>query len=497
MSEFLIALDQGTTSTRAMAFSPDGEVLDLHQIEFKQYYPKPGWVEHEAEEIWQTAVETVRTVVARQGEAGRTPRALGITNQRETVVIWDRKTGQPVHNAIVWQDRRTAEACSRFKEAGHEPMVQEKTGLLLDPYFSATKITWLLDNVPDIRARAERGELAAGTIECFLLWRLTGGRVHASDATNASRTMLFDYHLQNWSDELLELHNVPRQILPEVVDNAGHFGDTEVELFGQAIPICGLMGDQQSAAIGQGCIRAGSLKSTYGTGCFLLQNTGSNIVTSKNKLLSTMAYRIGDELSYAVEGSIFMAGATVKWLRDGLGLIKDTAETEAMAAGLEDNGGVYLVPAFAGLGAPHWDADARGAIFGLTQDSGPATIVRATLESVAYQTHDLISAAQADGAEPPKLLRVDGGMVVNNWFVQFLADLLGTPVDRPKNIETTAMGAAFLAGLGSGLYDSLEDVEKFWSLERRFDPAMDETTRQAHLEGWQRAVQRTLSTRGN
>ena len=420
-----------------------------------------------------------------------------IANQRETVVVWERKSGQPVHNAIVWQDRRTAEACTRLKEAGHEPMVQEKTGLLLDPYFSATKITWLLDSDPELRARADKGELAAGTIECFLLWRLTGGRVHASDVTNASRTMLFDYRLQDWSDELLELHNVPRQILPEVVDNAGHFGDTEAELFGQSIPICGLIGDQQAAAIGQGCIRAGSLKSTYGTGCFLLQNTGRNIVTSKNRLLSTMAYRLGDELSYAVEGSIFMAGAAVKWLRDGLGLIKDTAETEKLAASLQDNAGVYLVPAFAGLGAPHWDADARGAIFGLTQDAGPAVIARATLESVAYQTHDLISAVQADGAEWPELLRVDGGMVANNWFAQFLADLLGVPVDRPKNIETTAMGAAFLAGLGSGLYTNLEDVENLWSLERRFEPAMTEAAREAHLEGWQRAVARTLSAGGS
>jgi glycerol kinase len=476
-----------------MAFSPQGEVLDHHQIEFKQHYPKPGWVEHDAEDIWQTAVDTVRTVVARQREVGRAPKALGITNQRETVVIWDRKSGQPVHNAIVWQDRRTAGTCGKLKEAGHEPMVQEKTGLLLDPYFSATKITWLLDSDPDLRVRAEKGELAAGTIECFLLWRLTGGRVHASDATNASRTMLFDYHTQDWSDELLELHRVPRQILPEVVDNAGYFGDTDAELFGQPIPICGLMGDQQSAAIGQGCIAAGSLKSTYGTGCFLLQNTGPNIVVSKNKLLSTMAYRVGNRLSYAVEGSIFMAGAAVKWLRDGLELIEDTAETEAMAASLQDNAGVYLVPAFTGLGAPHWDADARGAIYGLTQDTGPATIARATLESVAYQTHDLVSAAQADGAERPEFLRVDGGMVANNWFTQFLADLLGAPVDRPKNIETTAMGAAFLAGLGSGLYEKLEDVEKFWSLERRFEPTMDQAKRQAHIEGWRWAVERTLS----
>ncbi|MEE8371222.1 MAG: FGGY-family carbohydrate kinase, partial [Sphingomonadales bacterium] len=363
----------------------------------------------------------------------------------------------------------------------------------LDPYFSATKLAWILDSDTDIRRRAEAGELAFGTVESFLLWRLTGGRVHLSDATNASRTMLFDLKAGDWDDGLLELFRVPRSLLPDVVDNAGRFGETNKALFGQSIPICGLIGDQQSAAIGQGCIRAGSLKSTYGTGCFLLQNTGETIVRSENKLLSTLAYRIGGKSAYAVEGSIFMAGAAVKWLRDGLGIIKETSETEAMAAGLESNCGVYLVPAFAGLGAPHWDAGARGAIYGLTLDSGPAVLARATLESVAYQTHDLIAAAMADGAERPALLRVDGGMVANNWFTQFLADLIGTPVDRPKNIETTAMGAAFLAGLGCGFYSELADVEKFWSLDRRFEPAMGSEEREQHLAGWRRAVARTLS----
>ncbi len=490
--ECLIAIDQGTTSSRAIAFDVDGGIVAVSQQEFTQHYPRPGWVEHDPEEIWATTVATLREVLARLKSENRQAAAIGITNQRETTVIWERKSGKPVHNAIVWQDRRTADSCAALKKKGLEPLIAEKTGLLLDPYFSATKIAWILDRKPELRAAAERGELAFGTIESFLLWRLTGG-LHASDATNASRTMLYGIETGNWDQELLEIFGVPRALLPEVADNCGSYGVTDAALFGRAIPITAMIGDQQAAAIGQGCIAPGTVKSTYGTGCFVLQNTGSEIVRSRHRLLSTVAYRLAGQSSYAIEGSIFVAGAAIQWLRDGLRLFGKAEETEEMARRAEERSDVIMVPAFTGLGAPHWDAAARGAIFGLTRDTGPEELVRAALEAVAYQTHDLLEAAAKDAHFPLGTIRVDGGMTRNGWFVQFLADVLDTEVDRPQVVETTAFGAAFLAGLGAGIYDGLGDVSSVWRLDQRFEPAMRAAERKARLAGWQRAVSKVLS----
>ncbi len=491
MSSLILAIDQGTTSTRAMVFDRTGEPRAVAQQEFTQHYPKDGWVEHDAEEIWKTTLSVCRKALKKvEAENAGNVACIGITNQRETTVIWDRETGKPIHNAIVWQDRRTADTCRELKETGFEEKVTQATGLLLDPYFSATKIAWILDHVDGAREAAERGRLAFGTTDCFLLWGLTGGRVHATDATNASRTLLFNIHDQGWDDELLDRFRVPRAMMPEVRDCASAFGESDREVLGQSIRITGIAGDQQAAAIGQACFSPGMIKSTYGTGCFVVLNTGSEAVASKNRMLTTVAYRIDGHVSYALEGSIFIAGAAVQWLRDGLKLIKSAADTEALAAGLESNRGVYLVPAFTGLGAPYWNPHARGAVFGLTRNSGPADLARAALESVCYQTLDLIEAMRNDLGGALEALRVDGGMVVNDWVMQFLSDVTALRVDRPRVTETTALGAAYLAGLGAGIFDSLEDIAHHWQLERRFTPQIGESDRKVLVDGWRRAVEK-------
>lgn len=482
----IVAIDQGTTSTRALRFDRDGRILATAQREFAQHYPRDGWVEHDPEDIWRDTLAVVREVM------DDAVAAIGIANQRETVVLWDRATCVPLHNAIVWQDRRTADLCARLRDDGVEPLVRAKTGLLLDPYFSATKLAWLLDTVPDARARAARGELAFGTIDSFLLWRLTGGRVHATDVTNASRTMLFDIVGQRWDAELLRLFDVPESLLPEVRDCAALFGETEPTLFGRAIPVAGIAGDQHAALIGQACFAPGMVKSTYGTGCFMLFNTGAKPLFSINRLLTTPAYRIGGETAYALEGSIFVAGAAVKWLRDGLGLIATAADSAEVAAGVPDDHGVFVVPAFVGLGAPHWRPGARGLVTGLTLDSSAAHVVRATLESIAYQTHDLTEAMHADGAAHTATLRIDGGMAGNDWFAQFLADILEVTVERPASAETTALGAACLAGLTIGLWPDKEAFGRNWQAAARFEPRMASETRERLLGGWKTALARAL-----
>lgn len=456
MSKTLLAIDQGTTSSRAIRFSAAGVPLQTAQQEFPQIYPQAGWVEHDPEAIWATTLATAREVIGDDY-----PEAIGITNQRETVVVWDRTTGKPIYNAIVWQDRRAAELCAQMKGDGVEPEVQAKTGLLLDPYFSATKIKWILDTVSGARERAGRGELAAGTIDSFLLWRLTGGRVHATDWTNAGRTMLYDIHRRRWDAELLRLFDIPEGLLPDVHPNAHAFGETDPALFGKALPICGMAGDQQSALIGQACFAPGMVKSTYGTGCFMLMNTG-DAVASTHRLLTTPAYEIGDERAYALEGSIFVAGAAVKWLRDKVGLVDSAARTETLARAARDDHGVNVIPAFVGLGAPHWRPELRASIHGLTLDTTAADIVRAMLESIAFQTRDLTDAMIADGAAKPAALRIDGGMAQNAWFAQYLADVLETPVEVPASHETTALGAALLAGVGSGLISGVSDFAANW-----------------------------------
>lgn len=495
-ADHILAIDQGTTSSRAIIFDRLGHIVASSQREFEQHYPQSGWVEHDADVIWKDTVDVCNEAIGKAGLDAAGIAAIGITNQRETVVLWDRSTGEPVHRAIVWQDRRTAEFCRHLKADGHEPLVQERTGLLLDPYFSSTKLAWLLDNVAGAREAADKGELAFGTIDSFLLWRLTGGKVHATDATNASRTMLFNIHEQDWDDDLLALLNIPRSVLPEVKDCSTLFGTTPAELFGTPLPVTGIAGDQQAATVGQACFEPGMLKSTYGTGCFALLNTGDSAVTSTNRLLTTTAYRLNGKPTYAIEGSIFVAGAAVQWLRDGLKLVQKAGDTEAIARGVEDTGGVYLVPAFVGLGAPYWDPDARGALIGLTRDSGIDQVVRATLESVAYQTRDLMLAMEGDiqGDGRPQAVRVDGGMVANDWICQFLADVLNLPVERPKVIETTALGAAYLAGLETGLYPSMDAITEAWQVDRRFEPAMSDTDRQRRYDGWLKAVRRTLSS---
>ena len=488
----ILAIDQGTTSSRAMIFDETGHCVAVAQQEFRQIYPQDGWVEHDPEEIWQSVLDVCRRTLQQADKAGIQVAGIGITNQRETTLVWDRQTGKPLYNAIVWQDRRTADYCTELKLADKEEEAAERTGLLLDPYFSATKLCWILDHVDGARAKAEKGELAFGTIDSFLLWRLTGGASHATDATNASRTMLFNIHSQDWDDALLELFRIPHSLLPEVKDCIADFGMTEVDLFGRSIPIGGIAGDQQAAAIGQACFEPGMIKSTYGTGCFVLLNTGEKAFRSNNRLLTTVAYRVDGRTSYAIEGSIFVAGAAIQWLRDGLKLIDSAGEVEGLAQGLDSNRGVYMVPAFTGLGAPHWDPRARGAIFGLTRDTGVAEIVRATLESVGYQTYDLMAAMKRDSDTGSKALRVDGGMVANNWFLQFLADLLDVPVERPQVTETTALGAAYLAGVQLGLFESLADIRNHWQRDALFTPRLSQAERNDLLRGWQKAVSRVL-----
>ena len=485
----ILAIDQGTTSSRAIVFDAGGEIRAVARREFTQHYPRPGWVEHDPEEIWRTTVSVCREALDSAGPVA----AIGITNQRETTLIWDRESGEAIHPAIVWQDRRTAAKCAALEAEGRGALFEEKTGLRLDPYFSGTKVAWILDHVSGARERAERGELAFGTVDSFLIWRLTGGEVHATDATNASRTLLFDIHAQQWDDALLGALRVPRALLPEVCDSSGEIGVAREKVLGTALPITGIAGDQQAAAFGQACLESGMVKCTYGTGCFALMNTGDAVVRSRNGLLGTVAYRLGGEVAYALEGSIFIAGAAVQWLRDALRIIARAPETEALAKSLPDNEGVYLVPAFAGLGAPHWDPDARGALFGLTRDSGVAHFARAALESVAYQTRDLMVAMAADAGAPPDSLRVDGGMTANDWLMQFLADVLDLPVERPIVTETTALGAARLAALGAGLGSSPQDLAGQWRLDRRFEPAMPAETRKRLLAGWDDAVARVKS----
>ncbi len=487
MSQYILSIDQGTTSSRAMLFDENGHASFTAQREFTQHFPKDGWVEHNAEEIWTTTLKVVREAIAKAAADDCDIAAIGITNQRETTVVWDRKSGEPIYHAIVWQDRRTAAYCDSLREHGHEATVTAKTGLLLDPYFSGTKVNWILDNVDGARERAARGELAFGTIDCFLIWRLTGGKVHATDATNASRTLMFNIHEQRWDSELLDMLGVPEKLLPEVLDCAADYGRSSQQLLGAEIPIAGVAGDQQAALVGQACFEAGMIKSTYGTGCFMILNTGAQALASNNKLLTTVGYRLGGKTTYALEGSIFVAGAAVQWLRDGIGIIDSAHETEDLAASLDSNNGVYLVPAFTGLGAPHWDPDARGAIFGITRDTGPAELVRATLESVCYQTFDLLEAKRRDGLEPTRL-RVDGGMVQNDWLCKFLSDVLDIVVERPVETETTALGAAYLAGLQVGLFASTDDIAARWQAEREFDPQMDMHQRNLLLADWHEAV---------
>ncbi|MDR5906123.1 glycerol kinase GlpK [Franzmannia qiaohouensis] len=493
MPAYLLAIDQGTTSSRAILFDRQANVVEVAQQEFTQHFPEDGWIEHEAEDIWRSVEQTCRQVLEQAAIGADEVAGIGITNQRETTLLWDRNTGEVLHRAIVWQDRRTADLCQRLRDDGHTSLVQSRTGLLIDPYFSATKLAWLLEHVEGARERAERGELAFGTVDTFLIWRLTGGKVHATDATNASRTALFNIHQQCWDDELLALFDIPASLLPEVKDSSDDFGHTEEAFLGAALPIAGVAGDQQAALFGQACFEPGMGKSTYGTGCFMILNTGDSAETSRNRLLTTVGYRLNGKPTYAMEGSIFVAGATVQWLRDGLKLFQDAAETEALAKKTREGHHVYLVPAFTGLGAPHWDPQARGAIFGLTRDTGIAEIVAAGLQAVCYQTRDLQVCMNDDMAANTGTLRVDGGMVRNNWLMQFLADMLGVPVDRPTVLETTALGAAYLAGLQIGWYRDLDEIAELWRCERTFEPSMPGDERERLYQGWQDAVARVKS----
>ena len=495
----IIAIDQGTTSSRSIVFGKSMEIVSVGQQEFEQHFPKPGWVEQDPEEIWQSVLETIKEALAKADLSAEEIAAIGMTNQRETTVLWDRESGKPLHRAIVWQDRRTEDTCVQMREEGFADILTQKTGLLADPYFSGTKLAWLLDNVDGARAAAEAGKLAFGTIDTFLIWRLTGGKVHATDATNASRTLLFNIHEQDWDDDILAKFNIPRSLLPEVKDCSDDFGSTVPSLLGAAIPIAGVAGDQHAAAIGQACFKPGMMKSTYGTGCFALLNTGDQAVSSNNRLLTTIAYRFNGKVTYALEGSIFMAGAAVQWLRDGLKIIESAGDTGDMARAANPDEEVYVVPAFVGLGAPYWDAHARGAIFGLTRGSGQNEIVRATLEAVCYQTRDLLEAMQGDIKEAglqsssKTVLRVDGGMVASNWTMQFLSNMLDAAVDRPTILETTALGAAWLAGSHVGVWPDQQGFADSWQLERQFTPDMDAALRKKKYAGWKDAVQRTLS----
>lgn len=490
MTGYLMAIDQGTTSSRAIIFDHQGHPRWQAQQEFQQWFPQDGWVEHDAEDIWSSTLQVCRQVLNDSGLTTGDIAGIGITNQRETTLLWDRKTGEPLGRAIVWQDRRTADFCRSL--ATHADTFQQKTGLLLDPYFSGTKLRWLLDNVPNARTRAEKGELAFGTVDSFLLWRLTGG-LHATDATNASRTLLYNIHQNRWDSELLDILDIPDTLLPEVRDCASDFGKTLPEWFGDSIAISAIAGDQQAALFGQACYQPGMSKSTYGTGCFMVLNTGTQPIESKNRLLTTIGYRLNGETHYALEGSIFMAGATIQWLRDGLKIISQSPESEQLARQADEQDQVYLVPAFTGLGAPYWDPHARGALLGMTRDTGIAEVARAGLESVCYQTRDLIEAMQRDSQQTLQRLRVDGGMVQNNWLMQRMADLLGVDVDRSRIPETTALGAAYLAGLQTGVFDSLEQLSQLWSAQQSFQPAMPNDVREKKYRGWLTAVKRIRS----
>lgn len=492
---YILAIDQGTTSTRAIVFDGDMVPIANAQEEFAQHFPQSGWVEHDPADLWSTTLATAKSALSKAGAAPGQVAGIGITNQRETVVVWDRHTGDPIHNAIVWQDRRTSQMCNELRASGLEDTITARTGLLLDPYFSATKLRWVLDHTPGARARAEAGDLLFGTVDCYLIWKLTGGAVHATDATNAARTMLFDIHKGRWSQTICAALDVPMKMLPDVKDCAADFGATLPALLGGEIPIYGVAGDQQAATIGQACFEPGMLKSTYGTGCFALLNTGATPVASKNRLLTTIAYQLDGTPTYALEGAIFVAGAAVQWLRDGLQIISDAAQTQALAEAADPNQDVILVPAFVGLGAPYWAPDCRGAAFGLTRGTGPAEMAKAALESVGYQTRDLLDAMSSDwqttGVQP--VLRVDGGMSASDWTMQFLSDILGAPVDRPKLQETTALGVAWLAGMKAGVYPNQQEFAAAWARDTQFIPRMDHTERSAKYAGWQRAVRATLS----
>lgn len=495
MSSFILAIDQGTTSSRAILFDENFNAVASDQMEFEQYFPSSGWVEHDANEIWQSVVTTCRNAIKKAGVKPSQIAGIGITNQRETVVIWDKETDEPIHKAIVWQDRRTSQFCAELKKQGAEADVTKRTGLLLDPYFSATKVKWLLDNVEGARARANNGELLFGTIDTFLLWKLTGGKSHKTDATNASRTLLFNIHKNEWDEKLLTLFDVPRQMLPQVEDCAADFGKTTTDLFSEEIPILGMAGDQHAATLGQACFKPGMLKSTYGTGCFAMLNTGSQAIESKSRMLTTIAYRLNGETTYALEGSIFIAGAAVQWLRDGLKIIDDASQTGELAEGADDSQELILVPAFAGLGAPYWEPDVRGAIFGLTRNSGAKEFSRAALEAVCFQTRDLTEAMYSDWQQDDSqiTLRVDGGMVVSDWTMQFLSDILNAEIDRPTTLETTALGAAWLAGMRAGVWPDQEGFAKQWKLQKKFIPNMDDELRQRRYKNWKSAVNSVIS----
>ncbi len=490
----VLAIDQGTTSSRAIIFDASLRVKSSAQEEFQQHYPASGWVEHDPFDLWATVADTARAAIEKAGLTARDIAAIGITNQRETTLVWDRKTGEPLYNAIVWQDRRTSGTCAALIEAGHEPMITARTGLLLDPYFSGTKLKWVLDHTPGARDRAKRGELAFGTVDSYLIWKLTDGKTHATDATNAARTMLYNIKTGAWDTEICGLLDIPLQLLPEVRDCAANFGTTRADLFGREIPILGVAGDQQAATVGQACFQPGMMKSTYGTGCFALLNTGTEMVASKNRLLTTIAYQLNGKPTYALEGSIFIAGAVVQWLRDGLKIIREARETQLLADTADPTQDLVLVPAFTGLGAPYWRPDCRGAVYGLTRNSGPAELARAALESVGFQTRDLLEAMRADwGAAGDGILRVDGGMTASDWTMQFLSDILGAPVDRPVVTETTALGAAFLAGMQADICPGPDEFAKNWALERRFTPAMDADLRATKYARWGRAVAATMT----
>ena len=492
MKKFIFSIYQGTTSSRAILFDLKGKPVFTAQTEFTQYFPNDGWVEHNPEEIWKTTLKVLRQVISKSKKLKGKVLTIGITNQRETTILWDKASGKPVYNAIVWQDRRASEYCKKLIKQKKETIIYNKTGLLIDAYFSATKIKWIIENVPKARELIRKKRLLFGTVDSFLLWKLTNGADHATDATNASRTMLFNISTNKWDDQILKMLKIPKEILPTVKDCAADFGHTDPSLTGKSYPITGIVGDQQSATIGQCCFEPGSLKSTYGTGAFVLLNTGSKKVYSKNRLLTTIGYRINGKTTYALEGSIFIAGAGVQWLRDKIKFIKKAADTEKIVKSLSSNNGIYLVPAFTGLGAPYWNVNARGLLSGLTRDTGPTEIVRATIESVAYQTYDLFEAMKNDGLRP-KLIKVDGGMVKNNWFSQFLSDIINTKVQRPKVDETTALGAAFMAGLQIGVYKSLKDISKNWQVDKSFNPKIKSHTRKKLLKGWSNAIRKTLS----
>jgi len=490
-SQFILALDQGTTSSRAIIFDHNGTIKQVSQKEFKQIYPKPGWVEHDANEIWESQLQVLKDCVKEAGISDDAINAIGITNQRETTIIWNRETGKPIHNAIVWQDRRTAGYCDTLKAAGKAEMIQNKTGLVVDAYFSGTKIKWILDNVDGARALADQGKLAFGTVDSWLLWNLTGGKVHVTDVTNASRTMIYNIRELKWDNELLELLDIPASILPEVRSSSEVYGNVTTDVLGGDIPISGIAGDQQSALFGQMCTRVGMAKSTYGTGCFLMMNTGEYVVKSTNNLLSTIAWQVNGVTQYALEGSVFVGGAVIQWLRDGIGILDDASDSEAIAMEVEDNGGVYFVPALTGLGAPHWDAYARGTIIGITRGTNRAHLTRAAIESICYQVNDVVRAMEADTGRSLAELRVDGGAVANNLLLQFQADILRTGVARPTILETTALGAAYLAGLATGYWGSMDEIASQWGLDKKFEPSMEEEKARAYTAEWDRAVGRS------